>query len=373
MWVGLVLAGTSTCTPPPARIHRLTVNPAEVCPNDAVETSWTVDGDHVRLRQEPPMSLEESGVAVSSQGMQAVSGDRDFDVIIEATGKGKNKEVSSQRRYVHVITEGWTLVLTGPHECRDGQVHASLNVELGDPLLDARMQVLTVMPRVDRSITVWHGGLPSVTFPPGSLTAFQGTLVRGLWQLSMPLKEGESCTPADAGGGKPPPSPAIILATTCGGLPRVAQPTGRAGDAPRCGQFNQPCCQGQSCSGQYRCSLPAGICVGGLHPLSVKTPGVRCTREPATSSSRSYHVGLRDLKGCGQVLTQLADSQDEANRCSLAHTNFTTTLASGTLTRYAFCKNRRAVVYASAFNDEDAETCIRSRWPRVSLKAGACQ
>jgi hypothetical protein len=362
----IVVAGLPVACLPPPRINRLTVAPAEVCPNDPVDVNWSADGQAVQLRQDPPMSLADPG-RDSREGVQGVAGDKDFDVVLEARGKGAPE--IAQRRYVHVVTESWTFVLTGPVVCDGNRVKVEVDFHVADPQIDARMQVMTAVPRTDRALTVEHAGLPAITMPPGATTAFRGTPMGGQWTLTTSLKKGESCA---AGASKPPPEPALIVSGTCSGLPRVVQRGSTSADsAPRCGHFGQTCCDGSRCEGRYQCD-EAKTCRDPSRPSAI-TAGQRCNRRPATALSRTYFVGIRDGNKCGQVLPQLADSVEEANACARAAMGASPMVVDGRLGQFDFCKNRRTQLFVPAFSEQEAAECARRTWPRARVVPGLCE
>jgi hypothetical protein len=344
----------------------LTVTPAEICPNDPVDVNWSAEGQVVQLRQDPPMSLADPG-RDSRDGVQGVSGDKDFDVVLEARTKG-SPDVA-QRRYVHVVTEAWTFVLTGSAVCSGNTAMIEVDFHVSDPQIDARMQVVTAVPRTDRALTIEHAGLPAITLPPGATTAFRGTPMGGLWRLTTALKKGESC----AAAGKPPPAAALIVSGTCSGLPRVVQRGSKsANSAPRCGFFGQSCCDGGRCEGSYQCD-DAKICRDTSRP-SVVAGGERCSRKPATELSRTYFVGIRDANKCGQLLPQLADSVEEANACARAAGGASSNVVDGgRLGQFDFCKNRRTQLFIPAFSEEDGAECARRKFPRARVVPGLCE
>ncbi|HEY2899437.1 MAG TPA: hypothetical protein VGL59_02590, partial [Polyangia bacterium] len=250
-----------------ARIDRLTVKPTEVCPNDPVEASWSADGSSVQLRQDPPMSLQ--AARTSSDGIQGMSGNRDFDVVLETRGNG---EPVVRRRYVHVISEAWTFTLSGAPQCGNGEVRVVVDFHMADPQIDLRMQVVSVSARADRPMTIVHGGLAPVTLPLGSPASFEGTPLAGIWTLIAPLHPGETC----GGGGAAPLTPAVIVSGTCSGVPAAEQTTaGSADGAPRCGNLGQPCCHDGACEGTYKCDARTLRCLDPQRPAYV-TSGARC-------------------------------------------------------------------------------------------------
>jgi hypothetical protein len=344
-----------------ARIDRLTVTPTEACPNDVVEASWSADGPSVQLRQEPPMSL--TTARSSSDGIQGLSGDQDFDVVVE-TGR---QEVT-ERRYVHVITEAWTFALSGAPRCVEGQIRVDVDFHMADPQMEGRMQVVSVSPRADRPLTIIHAGLPPVMLPLGSTATFQGTPLAGTWTLMADLKSGESCN----GRGTAPLTPAVIVSGTCGGVPPRHQPQSVARDvAPRCGNLGQVCCA-SACQGAYRCDERTARCVDPQRP-SYLAVGQRCNRAAATELSRAYYVPVRDGHGCGEIVSHLADSQDEATDCIRQNSGGPVTVIGATIRRYDFCKNHRVRVFVAAFSPDDARQCAQHLWPNAQLESGLCE
>jgi hypothetical protein len=345
-----------------ARIDRLTVTPMEACPNDVVEASWSADGPSVQLRQEPAMSL--AAARSSSDGIQGMSGYQDFDVVIE-TGR---PEVT-QRRYVHVITEGWTFALSGTLRCVEGQMRVDVDFHMADPQIEGRMQVVSVSPRADRPLTIIHAGLPPVMLPLGSTATFQGTPLAGAWILMADLKPGESCS---GGGGAVPLAPAVIVAGTCGGVPPLHQPQPTTQDAaPRCGNLGQVCCA-STCQGAYRCDDRTARCLDPQRP-SYLAAGQRCNRAAATELSRAYYVPVRDGHGCGQIVSHLADSREEAAACTRQNSAGPVTIVGAAIRRYDFCKNHRVRVFVPAFSPDDARQCAQYLWPNTQLEFGLCE
>lgn len=353
---------------PAARINSLTVTPAEVCPNDTVEVSWSAEGEAVQLRQDPPLSLADPG-RQSPDGVQGVSGSKDFDVVLESRAKGSPG--ASQRKYVHVITEAWTFVLSGVPSCSGTTVRTQIDFHVADPQIDARMQVMAVVPRSDRPLTIEHAGVGPVTMPPGVPSVFRGSPLAGLWTLTTALQPGESC---GAGAGRPPPVPAAIVSGTCSGLPHVVQPASlAAGSAPRCGYFGQACCEGARCEGSYLCEPVGRTCHDPARPSAI-TGGLRCNGAPATALSRTHYVGVRDANRCGQVLPELADSVEEANACARETAGASATIvASLRLGQFDFCKNRRTQLFVAAFSEEDGAACARQKSPGAHVVPGLCE
>jgi hypothetical protein len=345
-----------------ARINRLTVTPAEVCPDDPVEATWSAEGRSVRLRQDPALSL--GAPRTQREGIQGLSGNRDFDVVLEAQGRG----AISQRRYVHVVTEHWTFVLSAPPQCRDGKVRVDVDFHVSDPQIDARMQVTSVEARSDRALTITHGGLPPVTVTKGSMTIFRGTPLAGLWTLTAPLHPGESCV---AGSPSALLAPAVIVAGTCGGISSQAQRYSGLEGAPRCGYLGQPCCAGNSCEGHYRCAGEGRGCVDPQRPSAITT-GTRCNQRPATAQSRTFVVAIRDQFGCGEMLAVLADSREEANACARKSVGGATTIQDGSARQFDYCRDGRTRIHVVAFSEQDARACARHHWPTGRLGVGFC-
>ena len=362
MSVVLVLVAVAACFGPP-RIDRLTVTPTEVCPNDTVEASWSANGATVHLRQDPVMSL--AAARSSEEGVQGLSGYQDFDVVLEARAGG---QVVVRRRYVHVINESWTFTLTGPPQCRDGEIRVDVDFHMADSQIDGRMQLLSVSPRADRPLTIAHAGLPPVTVPLASTAVFEGKPLAGLWTLTAALKPGESCV---AGQGTVPLTPSVVVSGTCDGMPARLPGGAKASDgAPRCGNLGQACCQNATCEGAYRCDVQTARCWDPRRPAFLTT-GLRCNGMPATPLSRGYYVGVRDANGCGEVVTQLADSREEAEACVPQAPG--PALGSTSIRRYDFCRGGRVRVFVPAFSKQDAEQCVRHLWPNVSLEPGLCR
>lgn len=302
----------------------------------------------------------------SSDGIQGLSGNRDFDVVLEARGSG---EPVRQRKYVHVIREAWTFTLTGRPICKDGAIRVDVDFHMADPQIDGRMQVTSVAARADRPVTIVHAGRPPVVLPLNTTAALVGTPLGGPWTLTAALRPGESCE--GEGRGTPVLTPAVIVSGTCNGVPPVSQRVTDGVDvAARCGNLEQACCAGGACEGGYVCDRgTTDVCIDPQRPAYVTT-GRRCTGEDATAQSQAFYVPVRDGNGCGEIASVLADSPEEAGTC--ARRGGRERVLKAAIRRYDFCRDGRVRVFVPAFSTDDAERCARHLWPNRALEPGLC-
>ncbi len=213
-----------------------------------------------------------------------------------------------------------------------------------------------------------HAGLPPVMLPLGSTVAFHGTPLAGAWTLMADLKPGESCA---GGSGATPLTPAVLVAGTCGGMAPRHPPLFAAPDvAPRCGNLGQVCCA-STCQGAYRCDDRTARCLDPQRP-SYLTFGQRCNRAAATELSRAFYVPVRDGHGCGEIVSHLADSQEEAAACVRNNSGGPLIIVKSSIHRYDFCKDRRMRVFVPAFSPDDARQCAQHLWPKAQLESGLC-
>ena len=301
----------------------------------------------------------------SVDGIQGMGGGGDFDVVLEARGRGG--EEIRQRRYVHVIREAWMFTLSGPPKCRDGAIRVDVDFHMSDPQIDGRMKVTAVAARADRPLTITHAGLPPVTLPLESPGVFEGTPLSGPWTLTAALRSGEGCP--GPGPGAVALTPAVIVSGTCDGVPAAQQPPAGPDSAPRCGNLGQPCCAESRCEDAYQCDGATARCLDPQRPAYLAM-GIRCNGAAPTPQSRAFYVPVRDDNGCGEITSVLADSTDEAGAC--ARRGGRERVVSAAIRRYDFCRNGRVRVFVPAFSTNDAERCARHLWPGGGLEPGLC-